>query len=280
MQITDHVHAIKIPFQITVNPEIRIDRFVYVYLIYGEKIYLIDSAVASAKDTIFEYIKGTGRSSEEIDLLMLTHSHPDHIGAAHDIKNASGCMIAAHKAEQSWIEDVELQSKERPVPGFNFLVGGSVAIDTFINDGDTIQLDHELSLKAYHTPGHSIGSLSFYLPNDKTLFSGDVIPLKGDIPIYEDADAITASVKRLQGLPDVTTLLSSWADPCSGDQIAAEFKEALEYVELIDALVKGCQDNLLGDPLETCRNILLKLGVPVSAANSLVMKSLMSHLRK
>ena len=62
MQITDHVHALKIPFQITDPSGQKIDRFVYAYLIYGQKIYLIDSGVASSEKIILDYLKATGRS--------------------------------------------------------------------------------------------------------------------------------------------------------------------------------------------------------------------------
>ena len=46
MQMTDHVHALKIPFQITDPSGQKIPRFVYAFLIYGESICLIDSGVA------------------------------------------------------------------------------------------------------------------------------------------------------------------------------------------------------------------------------------------
>ena len=141
MQITEHVHAIKIPFQITIAPGKTVDRFVYLYLIYGKKIYLIDSGVASSEKTIFEYIKKTGRNPDDISMIILTHSHPDHIGAARAIKEASCCTVAAHPGEKSWIEDVGKQSKERPVPNFNSLVGGSVVVDHIIKDGDVLDLD-------------------------------------------------------------------------------------------------------------------------------------------
>ncbi|MBN1493152.1 MAG: MBL fold metallo-hydrolase [Candidatus Omnitrophica bacterium] len=278
MQITQHVHALKVPFQITVNPEIRIDRFVYVYLIYGAKIYLIDSAVAPAKDMIFDYIEKTGRSPSEIELLLLTHSHPDHIGAACHIKERSGCKVAAHAAERHWIEDCTLQAKERPIPGFHFLVEGSVQVDMLINDDDVIRLDDDLCLNAYHTPGHSIGSLSFYLPADKALFSGDVIPLKGDIPIYEDVNAIKNSINRLQAIDDVAVLFSSWADPRQADEVVQEFNDSLEYIHEIDQLVLEKKDIFIKEPLKTCKEILFELGVPISAANSLVLRSLMSHI--
>jgi glyoxylase-like metal-dependent hydrolase (beta-lactamase superfamily II) len=50
---------------------------------------------------IFDYIRSTGRDPSEIVLIILTHSHPDHIGAARAIKQLTGCSIAAHPAERA-----------------------------------------------------------------------------------------------------------------------------------------------------------------------------------
>ena len=46
MKVTEHIHAIRIPFKLETGPGKSIDRFVYVYLIYGERICLIDGGVA------------------------------------------------------------------------------------------------------------------------------------------------------------------------------------------------------------------------------------------
>jgi hydroxyacylglutathione hydrolase len=62
----------------------------------------------------------------------------------------------AHLAEREWIEDVNLQNRERPVPGFFTLVGGSVQLDHELADGDIIDPDgtEEYELQVFHTPGH------------------------------------------------------------------------------------------------------------------------------
>ncbi len=91
MQITKRIHAIKIPFQIAIGPGKNVDRFVYVYLIYSKNIVLIDSGVATSENMIFDYIRNTGRNPEDISLILLTHSHPDHIGAAYEIQRMTGC---------------------------------------------------------------------------------------------------------------------------------------------------------------------------------------------
>ena len=56
MQVTKQIHAIKIPFQIPVDPGKTLDRFVYSYLIYDTAICLIDSGIKSSERVIVDYI--------------------------------------------------------------------------------------------------------------------------------------------------------------------------------------------------------------------------------
>ncbi|RQW78421.1 MAG: MBL fold metallo-hydrolase, partial [Methanothrix sp.] len=193
MQITEHIHSLKIPFQVTDPSGLKIPRFVYVHLIVGQEIWLIDSGVASSEEFILDYLKKIGKKPEEISLLILTHSHPDHVGAAKAIKAITGCAVAAHAAERSWIEDVDLQARERPVPGFKTLVGGSVKVDRILQDGDTLEAlvlkngaAGGLKVHVIHTPGHSSGSISLWLPEEGALFTADAVPIPGDMPIFDD----------------------------------------------------------------------------------------------
>ncbi len=105
MQVTQQIHALKIPFKVPLSLEISIDRFAFVYLLFGDKIHLIDSGVAGAEETIWDYIKKQGRVPEDVSSLILTHSHPDHMGAAKGIKTQTDCTIFAHRLERDWIED-------------------------------------------------------------------------------------------------------------------------------------------------------------------------------
>lgn len=103
MQITKHIHAIKIPFHVKTDSE-KLERFVYSYLVCGEKICLIDSGVSSSDELIFDYMDKIGLKESDISLMILTHSHPDHIGSAKSIKDKSGCKVMAHINEKIWIE--------------------------------------------------------------------------------------------------------------------------------------------------------------------------------
>jgi glyoxylase-like metal-dependent hydrolase (beta-lactamase superfamily II) len=282
MQITDRIHALKIPFQITDPSGGKVPRFVYVYLIYGKRICLIDSGVASSEKIILDYLKSTGRHAEEISQLILTHSHPDDIGAARAIKMISGSTLAAHAAERSWIEDMNLQERERPVPSFKTLVAGSVHVDRTLQDGDVLNLDG-MSMQVMHTPGHSSGSICLWLPEEEALFSADAVPIPGSMPIYQDILASVQSIQSLSRMQGIKFLLSAWDEPRSNGEAYRAMDEGLGYLQRIHSAVlkvagDAGQDKGL-DSMELCRRTLAELGLPEAMANPLVARSFQSSLK-
>jgi len=280
MQITKHVHALRVPFQITDRSGLKVPRFVYAYLIQGEKMCLIDSGVASSKEVIFDYLRKTGRQPDEISLLILTHSHPDHIGSAKAIKEASGCAIAAHAAEKAWIEDADLQSRERPVPGFHSLVEGSVKVDRVLKEGDILDLDDGLGLAVIHTPGHSEGSISLWLSEEGVLFSGDAIPLPGEMPIYDDPLASVESIKRLKAIVGIKVLLAAWDQPREGEQAYRIMDESLRYLQRIhEAVIKISSEQPTLDSMEMTKMVLKVLGLSETMANPMVARSFQANLK-
>lgn len=277
IQLTKHIHAIKIPFQIKTKMG-TVDRFVYVYLIYDEEIYLIDSGVASSERAVFDYIKQTGRAPEEISWVILTHSHPDHIGAVKTIKQVTDCLVAAHVGEKSWIEDVEQQYKDRPIPNFHSIVGGSVNIDRILEDGDVLDLGN-IRLEVFHTPGHSKGSISLLLHEDKALLAGDAIPLVGSIPIYEDVLTSVNSIKKLKCIKGIEVLLTSWDDPKKDKKAYEIMDESLAYLQHIHEVVLSVYENVSIISEDFYKQVLLGLGMPQLIVNPLITKSFEAHLK-
>jgi len=280
MQVTERIHAIKIPFKVPISPEMSIDRFAFAYLVFGDKIHLIDSGVAGSESTIYEYIKEQGREPKEITSLILTHSHPDHIGAAKSIKKQTGCTVFAHKLERDWIEDTEKQCKARPVPGFQTLVEGSVKVDSLLDGGEILKLEKGILCKPIHTPGHSIGSISLLFENDKALFTADVLIYPGDLPIYEDISVCLQSIKMLQKVAHVEHLFSSWEPPIQGhDKIIKRMDASIAYLERIDtAVVNNSNINKQQNIMELCQKVVRELGLPAFAAMPLVAKAFASSL--
>lgn len=280
LQITEHIHAIKIPFTVTNDQGMKLDRFVYTYLIVSkDEVCLIDCGVSGSQDTIYQYMENLGINPERISMLILTHSHPDHIGSAPSIKGRSGCEVFAHPDEKPWIEDVELQYSERPVPNFHSLVEGSVKVDHVLNEGDTICIGDDAEFEVINTPGHSKGSISLYNPIDKVLISGDSVPLKGDLPIYDDAKASFESIKSLRQM-EIEILLSSWDKPKRGDAVLKTLDDASNYLifiheKVVEVLNENDEDSMSDE--DFTKLVLRKIGLPELVANPIITRSFKSN---
>ena len=150
MKLTDNIHLLKIDFEIPLKSKKKIRRYVNAILVFSDKITLIDTGVKGSEKFIFEYIKSQNRDYTEIDRIILSHSHPDHIGGARIIKDLTNCRIYADKSERNWIEDIETQYTERPVPGFYTLADRPVRIDDFLVDNQEIMAGYFLQQIPFH----------------------------------------------------------------------------------------------------------------------------------
>ena len=280
MKITETIHALKHHFQIPVSPEMKVDRFVYSYIVFGkEGVYLVDSGVMASEKVIDDYIVSHGRSAADIKSLFLTHSHPDHVGSVKPIKEKSGCRLFAHAGEKDWIEDVQKQYAERPVPGFNTLVAGSARVDGLVADGDSIELEKNIALKVIYTPGHSNGSISLFFEREGLLISGDCVLLPGMLPIYDNVAKGAASVRKLKGLSPVNVLLSAWDEPREGIAVREKMDQSIGYLEKIHRTIQSIPDARTLQREELCRRVVDILKLPADAVNPLVIRSLYLNAR-
>ena len=275
---TKNIHTLKIPFQIPLNEGKKIDRFVNLFIIEGKYLHLIDTGVKDAESIIWQYIKSIGRSINEVKNIFLTHAHPDHIGAVKPIKENTGCKVYIHEQEKSWLEDIDIQFNERPIPGFYQLISGSAKVDEVIRDESDYKLEESITFHTIYTPGHSTGSVSFLYKEMNALFSGDAVIINNELPVYDDAEQCIHSMNKLKEIESLEFLFSSWDDIKKKREIDAVIVNGIEYLNKIDKIVKALYSKN-DEPLLFCKKVLNNLDLPEFLANPLIVKSFYSHLK-
>ncbi|MDI9610672.1 MAG: MBL fold metallo-hydrolase [Archaeoglobales archaeon] len=177
------------------------------YLLIDQKKALIDVG----GDTEF-IIKALRRYIEpkELDYILLTHSHYDHAAVAGDFKGIA--KIAIHE------EEMKLLRLQRFVSVFGMKFK-AFEPDLLLRGGEEFDLG-EMTLKVIHTPGHSPGSVCFYEPKKKWLFSGDTVFAYGSFGRYDlpggDGRQLLESIEKLSKL-DVVNLYPGHEDIVEGN---------------------------------------------------------------
>ena len=209
-------------------------RSVYTTLIKGNKNCLIDTGTANNFNDIKSFYEEEGVEINDIDIIINTHCHADHIGSNYLFKKANpNIILYAHRLAKPYIEDLEKQYKERPVPGFFDLISGSNKVDKALEDGDVIDIG--MKLQIIHTPGHSKGSISVFIPEKDVLITGDAVPGRQDIPIYEDVNELKKSFLKLKET-GAKHVISSFDGYCNN--IADVVKHGEILISKVDQYVK------------------------------------------
>ena len=108
----------------------------------------------------------------EIEAVLLTHAHFDHIGGVEAVRTSKGCPVYVHEVEQEWLTNAELNGSLL-WPELSGAITTSAA-ERLLRGGEQLVLLGE-TFDVCHTPGHSPGSVSYHLKSQKLMFGGDVL---------------------------------------------------------------------------------------------------------
>lgn len=142
-----------------------------VYLVEESDGYtLIDASLPNADKTILAEMTAAGLEVSQIKRLLITHAHPDHVGAVPALKATTDAEVIVPAGERAAFDG------EIPIPRVSGLLKPPKTIlkdmkaDRTLEDGDFVE-----SLQAVATPGHAPGHMSYWHPEKQILFTGDVI---------------------------------------------------------------------------------------------------------
>ena len=141
------------------------------------------------------------RNNLEIEYVVLTHGHGDHITNVLKIKEATNAKIVAHEEEQEILLD---KRKNLSVS----LPSATVELDAdiYVKDNDTLKVG-DMKMKFIHTPGHTPGSMCIKI--DKHMLTGDTLfaGSMGRTDFYGgDYKKMEKSLKRLKNQDDNITI--------------------------------------------------------------------------
>ncbi|MGZ8650413.1 MAG: MBL fold metallo-hydrolase [Solirubrobacteraceae bacterium] len=137
----------------------------------------------------------------DVKAILLTHTHFDHVGAVAPVAAATGAPVYCPVLEVGVLADV----MSYVPPGFGPFE--SYAADETVSGGERLELAG-LEIEVLFTPGHSPGHVTYSIPAEQALFSGDVL-FKGsigrtDLPGGDTATLMRTLAELIAALPDDT----------------------------------------------------------------------------
>jgi len=139
-----------------------------------------------------------------LDGILLTHTHFDHVGAVAPIAKATGAEVWVPEIEKPVLADINSY-----VPWAEFGPFESWDAEHTLTGGERLELAG-FQIDVIFTPGHSPGHVTFHVPDEQAIFSGDVL-FRGSVGRTDlpggDPQVLMASLKLLaETLPDETTV--------------------------------------------------------------------------
>lgn len=207
------------------------------YLIRGQSGFtLVDAGLKGFHRHVERALTTLGGSWGDLKRIVITHAHPDHVGALPMLQQKTNATTCAHRLDAPIIRGDWPMAYPQPqeLGLFGRLLQAQMRtftlhparVDVELIDGQTLQ--DAAGAQVLHLPGHSHGHIGLYLPEERTLIGGDLVmrmpwgltlPLRAASP---DWAAVKQSIQKAADLPLENLLLGHGAPLLGGAQAALQ----------------------------------------------------------
>jgi hydroxyacylglutathione hydrolase len=164
-----------------------------------------EAIVIDPGDNIEDILAILERHVLRVKSIVITHAHIDHIGGAAKLKAATGAPVLMNANDQELYDHLEVQASwlgmEPPA---------RTAIDDAARDGDVLTLG-PAEFRVLHTPGHTQGSISLWIPAENKLIAGDTLFRdsigRTDLPGGNPRQILRSIEDKLLQLPEETVVV-------------------------------------------------------------------------
>src|SRR5215203_4542655 len=149
------------------------------FLLLDQRVTIIDTGLPGSATRILRALARAGRAPSEVEHILITHYHPDHLGGLAGLLRDVPAQVGVHAAEAASVcGDHPLPAPlryqrfaVRLAPAMRFV--RPCTVDTVLRDGDELPVLG--GLRVVHTPGHTPGHIALHLPERGVLIAGDAL---------------------------------------------------------------------------------------------------------
>lgn len=169
-----------------------------------------EALVIDPGDDVSEILKIVERHGLRVTAAVVTHAHIDHIGGARKLKDATGALVYMNANDLPLYDRMDMQAAWLGVEPPD-----RVDIDTNAREGDRLRLGAAEFL-VLHTPGHTPGSISLWIPEEKKLIAGDTLFRdsigRTDLPGGDSRQILRSIHDKFFPLPDDAVVIPGHGD--------------------------------------------------------------------
>ena len=203
------------------------DSIVELFFIDAPTRALIDTGAADTPRRYVEpALKTLGLSLDDIDVILNTHGHQDHMGGNHWLLARTRAQVYMHRDDAFLVSDLEahmayiwhadehLLGQDLTARRAQFMetVTAPSTVHRRLRDNDVVDLGDDVQLRVVHVPGHSPGSVAYHWEDKGIAFIGDAVQgygsKPGTFPLYYTAQGYAASMQRLAAMQIETLALA------------------------------------------------------------------------